>query len=217
MRTSSMSWMIDTLKYAKGLEQAGVNREAAEFQADALAQALDGAAQTVLATKSDLRELGQFLETKIQDTDQRLTAEIHALRDEMHLQKQELKDEMHLLNKGLKDEMHLQNKELKDEMHLLKQELKDEMHLQKQGLKDEMHLLKQELKDEMHLQDKGLRDVMHAQDIRLQHEMQGLRADMYMQGERLTLLIHSTMVKTVGMLGGLMTVFAGVAAFFHFH
>ncbi len=61
-----MNWMINTLRYVKALEKVGVDRKVAECQAEALAEALDGGAQTVLATKSDLQKTEKLLRTDIQ-------------------------------------------------------------------------------------------------------------------------------------------------------
>jgi hypothetical protein len=47
---------IDTLAYAKRLEAAGVGRQAAEAQAEALDAALEGRVLPDLVTKSDLAE-----------------------------------------------------------------------------------------------------------------------------------------------------------------
>ena len=57
--------MIDTLKYAKKLQAAGVSREAAELQAEALTEVLAGAVETVLVTKEDLHQTEHQLNVKI--------------------------------------------------------------------------------------------------------------------------------------------------------
>ena len=53
---------LDTLRYAKRLEAAGVSREHAEAQAEALSEAV----RDSLVTKADLAEWGVRLETKIE-------------------------------------------------------------------------------------------------------------------------------------------------------
>ncbi len=72
MEAQSMHWMIDTLRYAKSLENAGIRRKEAELQSLALAEALEGATQTLLATKEDVREV----EKKIDAVELRLSNQI---------------------------------------------------------------------------------------------------------------------------------------------
>ena len=76
--------MIDTLKYTKRLQAAGVGREAAELQAEALTEVLAGAVETVLVTKEDLRHTEQQLNTKIDAVDKRMDAMELRLTSQMH-------------------------------------------------------------------------------------------------------------------------------------
>ncbi len=81
-----MTWMIDTLRYVKALEEVGVDRKVAECQAEALSQVLECAAQTILATKEDLRKTEgnlhadmQLLKEDLRGTEISLHTEIQLL------------------------------------------------------------------------------------------------------------------------------------------
>ncbi len=65
----SMSTTFDSLGYAKRLENAGVPREQAEAQADALRDLIEGQP----ATKSDLKELETNLRHDMREMEQRIT------------------------------------------------------------------------------------------------------------------------------------------------
>lgn len=69
--------MLDTLKYSHQLEAAGVTREQAEAQAEALREALD---QGDLATKADLTATKADLTTEIRELETRLTTRMYALQ-----------------------------------------------------------------------------------------------------------------------------------------
>lgn len=67
--------MLDTLKYSKQLQQAGVTRE----QADAQAEALHEAVSESVATRAQLESVGQELVGRIDHAAQRLDTKIETV------------------------------------------------------------------------------------------------------------------------------------------
>ncbi len=68
-----MNIMINALEYAKRLRDAGIDRDLAEAQAQALANVLDHAVEHRLATKDDLQKEVSRLDKKIDQLEIRLT------------------------------------------------------------------------------------------------------------------------------------------------
>ncbi|MDN5849663.1 MAG: hypothetical protein L0H63_08470 [Nitrococcus sp.] len=68
--------MLDTLRYAKRLQNAGFNQEQAEAQAEALRDEISES----VATREQLENATQRLDAKIEGVEQRLSAEIKSLR-----------------------------------------------------------------------------------------------------------------------------------------
>ena len=68
---------FDTLKFVQRLEKAGVSREHATAEAEALAEVFSSAGKD-MATKSDLEKLETRLESKIDAMELRLTVKLGA-------------------------------------------------------------------------------------------------------------------------------------------
>ena len=68
---------FDTLKFVQRLEKAGVSREHATAEAEALAEVFASAGQGI-ATKSDLEKLETSLESKMDALELRLTIKLGA-------------------------------------------------------------------------------------------------------------------------------------------
>ena len=68
---------FDTLKFVQRLEKAGVSREHATAEAEALAEVFASAGQGI-ATKSDLEKLETRLESKMDALELRLTIKLGA-------------------------------------------------------------------------------------------------------------------------------------------
>ncbi len=126
--THTMGWMIDTLQYAKGLEKAGVKREAAEFQAEALAQALEQAASTHLTTKDDLRTSDQSRDTKFSAIHQKMTSEFVAVRQEMASEFAAVRQEMASEFAAVRQEMTSEFAAVRQEMASMEIRLTDRMN-----------------------------------------------------------------------------------------
>jgi len=77
-----MNAMIDTLKFARSFQEAGFEARQAEALAVALAEASSQGRED-LATKADLRQLENKLETKIDAVEARMDAGFSQLRLEM--------------------------------------------------------------------------------------------------------------------------------------
>lgn len=173
MQAPSMKWFIDTLSYAKGLEQAGVSRESAEFQAEALAQALDGAAQTILVTKDNLYATERNVLEKIEATEDKLIIEIKSLE-----------------NKTADSFFHLDLK-----------------------MDDSFARLDKKVDDTAERLDKKIDDAVIYLDKKIDDSVADLRAEIHSLGK----VMQGVMFKTVGILGGLMTLLTGVSAVLHFY
>ncbi len=79
MQGSQMGIMINALEYARRLKDAGVDSKVAEAQAMALADVLNDAVETRLATKVDLTAVETKLTADIQGVETKLTADIRAV------------------------------------------------------------------------------------------------------------------------------------------
>lgn len=84
----AMGLMINTLEYAKRLREAGVDQALAESQAEALAEALNTAAEYRLATKEDLRTLEGVLKGDLKTLEASLKEDLSALREDVHALKE---------------------------------------------------------------------------------------------------------------------------------
>lgn len=71
--------MLDTLRYSKRLQSAGVSREQAEAQAEALAQEL----RESISTREQVEGVETRLESKIAEVKTQLQAEIGEVRTEL--------------------------------------------------------------------------------------------------------------------------------------
>ncbi|MDN5848136.1 MAG: CCDC90 family protein [Nitrococcus sp.] len=71
--------MLDTLKYSKHLQSAGVS----QAQADAQAEALRDAVTETVATKAQLENVEQRLDAKIDGVEQRLDAKIDGVEQRL--------------------------------------------------------------------------------------------------------------------------------------
>ncbi|HEY4545732.1 MAG TPA: hypothetical protein VIG90_04820 [Pedomonas sp.] len=85
--------MIDTLKFARSFQEAGFEARQAEALAVALAEASSQGRED-LATKADLRQLENKLETKIDAVEARMGAGFSQLRLEMKASIADVKADM---------------------------------------------------------------------------------------------------------------------------
>lgn len=76
---SQMGIMINALEYARRLKEAGIDSKAAEAQALALADVLNDAVETRLATKVDLTAVETKLTADIERVETKLTANIQGV------------------------------------------------------------------------------------------------------------------------------------------
>ena len=74
-----MGIMINALEYARRLREAGVDRDSAEAQAEALTEVLNHAAEHRLATKDDLKASETSLREELRSTAHRLDSRIDQL------------------------------------------------------------------------------------------------------------------------------------------
>ncbi len=131
---------FDTLKLARKLrDTAQMSAEQAEGVADALAEAMSGAE---LATKPDVREMGQTIRGELREIEQALRSDIREIE-------QTLRSDIREIEQSLRAAMRETDQALRSDMREMDQTLRSDMREMDQSLRSDMREIEQTLRSDM--------------------------------------------------------------------